>query len=206
MNLICIDENTYAYFQQWNRNIMDKLMSAKPYFEKCAVIIKECPEYILYVTACVKNNIPKQKFSLKYNKTQIAKGLFHKSPEQSDCDLKIDYQIVERNIDSQQMLDDCLEAIEYMIDSYINANAFLWYGNYLDRDKREFSAIGKNDNQDKTIVFRPFKNQLYATSVGHHRSPEGVFQVRGHFRRYQTGQVVWIDGYMKGIDKDTKSK
>lgn len=36
--------------------------------------------------------------------------------------------------------------------------------------------------------------------------PEGVFQVRGHFRRYQTGQVVWIDGYMKGIDKDIKSK
>lgn len=143
MNLICIDENTYAYFQQWNRNIVDKVMSAKPYFEKCTVTIKECPEYILYVTACVKNNIPKQKFSLKYNKKQIVKGMFHKSPEQSDCDLKIDYQIVERNIDSQQMLDNCLEAIEYMIDSYINANAFLWYGNYLDRDKREFSAIGK---------------------------------------------------------------
>lgn len=32
-------------------------------------------------------------------------------------------------------------------------------------------------------------------------NPEGVFQVRGHFRRYQTGKVIWIDGFMKGVDK-----
>ena len=59
----------------------------------------------------------------------------------------------------------------------------------------------RNQKGNKTIVFRPFQNQLYAASVGHHRSPEGVFQVRGHFRRYQTGKVIWIDGFMKGVDK-----
>lgn len=78
---------------------------------------------------------------------------------------------------------------------------YLWYGNFLDRDKREFSAVGKNQKGNKTIVFRPFQDQLYAASVGHHRSPEGVFQVRGHFRRYKTGKVIWIDGFMKGVDK-----
>lgn len=62
--------------------------------------------------------------------------------------------------------------------------------------KRKFSL-----KFNKTIVFRPFQNQLYAASVGRHRSPEGVFQVRGHFRRYKTGKVIWIDGFMKGVDK-----
>lgn len=69
------------------------------------------------------------------------------------------------------------------------------------KDNPEFSAVGTNQKGDKTIVFRPFQNQLYAASVGRHRSPEGVFQVRGHFRRYQTGKVIWIDGYLKGVDK-----
>ena len=97
------------------------------------------------------------------------------------------------------MSQEQLDVMMILVTSYIHTNAFLWYGNFLDRDKREFSAVGKNRNGNKTIVFRPFQNQLYAASVGHHRSPEGVFQVRGHFRRYKTGKVIWIDGFMKEL-------
>lgn len=99
------------------------------------------------------------------------------------------------------MSQEQLNVMIILITSYVHTNAFLWYGNFLDRDKREFSAVGKNQKGNKTIVFRPFQNQLYAASVGRHRSPEGVFQVRGHFRRYRTGKVIWIDGYLKGVDK-----
>ena len=35
-------------------------------------------------------------------------------------------------------------------------------------------------------------------SEGHHRSPQGVFGVRGHFRQYKSGKRVWIEPYQKG--------
>lgn len=137
-----------------------------------------------------------RRFSLKINKKLFAKGEFYPTPEGTN-DFQMHYQLAEETETNQEQLN----VIMILITSYIHTNAFLWYGNYLDRDKREFSAVGTNRNGNKTIVFRPFQNQLYAASVGRHRSPEGVFQVRGHFRRYQTGKVIWIDGFMKGVDK-----
>lgn len=133
---------------------------------------------------------------MKINKKLFAKGEFFPTPEGPN-DFQIHYKIAEEAEMSQEQLN----VMMILITSYIHTNAFLWYGNFLDRDKREFSAVGKNQKGNKTIVFRPFQNQLYAASVGRHRSPEGVFPVRGHFRRYQTGKVIWIDGFMKGVDK-----
>lgn len=126
----------------------------------------------------------------------FAKGEFFPTPEGVN-DFQMHYKLAEEAEMSQEQLN----LMMILITSYVHTNAFLWYGNFLDRDKREFSAVGKNRNGNKTIVFRPFQNQLYAASVGRHRSPEGVFQVRGHFRRYKTGKVIWIDGFMKGVDK-----
>ena len=40
---------------------------------------------------------------------------------------------------------------------------------------------------------------------GHHASPRGIFTVRGHYRRYKSGKVVWIQEYKKGEGK-AKSK
>ena len=37
---------------------------------------------------------------------------------------------------------------------------------------------------------------------GHHRSPEGIFTVRGHYRRYKTGKTIWIKEYKKGTGKE----
>ena len=37
-----------------------------------------------------------------------------------------------------------------------------------------------------------------ATQGGHHRSPQGVFTVRGHYRHYKNGKTLWIDEYQKG--------
>nr|WP_296061492.1 hypothetical protein [uncultured Ruminococcus sp.] len=133
---------------------------------------------------------------MKINKKLFAKGEFFPTPEGVN-DFQMHYKLAEETATRQEQLDVMMT----LIISYIHTNAFLWYGNFLDRDKREFSAVGKNRNGNKTIVFRPFQNQLYAASVGRHRSPEGVFQVRGHFRRYKTGKVIWIDGFMKGVDK-----
>ena len=40
---------------------------------------------------------------------------------------------------------------------------------------------------------------------GHHKSPAGVFTVRGHYRKYQDGRTVWIKPYKKGTGS-TKNK
>lgn len=39
---------------------------------------------------------------------------------------------------------------------------------------------------------------------GSHASPSGEFSVRGHFRHYKSGKVVWINEYRKGTGKKTK--
>ena len=37
---------------------------------------------------------------------------------------------------------------------------------------------------------------------GHHRSPEGIFTVRGHYRKYKSGKTIWIAEYKKGTGKE----
>lgn len=41
-------------------------------------------------------------------------------------------------------------------------------------------------------------------SVGHrgsHASPKGIFSVRGHWRHYKNGNIVWVSEYKKGTGK-----
>ncbi len=193
MNTICIEESAYSYLREWADKDRMKYSLAEPFFRKCEIRKKDNPEFVLYV----ESKGLQRKFSLKINKKLFAKGEFFPTPEGTN-DFQIHYKIAEETVPSQEQLN----VMMVLIISYVHTNAFLWYGNFLDRDKREFSAVGKNQKSNKTIVFKPFRNQLYAASVGHHRSPEGVFQVRGHFRRYKTGKVIWIDGFLKGVDKN----
>ena len=37
-----------------------------------------------------------------------------------------------------------------------------------------------------------------------HASPGGIFSVRGHFRHYKNGKVIWISEYRKGEGKKKK--
>lgn len=41
---------------------------------------------------------------------------------------------------------------------------------------------------------------------GHHRSPEGIFTVRGHYRRYKTGKTIWIKEYRKGTGREMERR
>ncbi len=197
MNTIYIEDSAYSYLREWADEDRLKYSLAEPFFKKCEIRKKDYPECVLYV----ESKGLQRKFSLKINKKLFAKGEFFPTPKGTN-DFQMHYKLAEENSTKQEQLN----AMMTLITSYVHTNAFLWYGNFLDRDKREFSAVGKTpakqwQNGGKVIVFRPFQHQLYAASVGHHRSPEGVFQVRGHFRRYKTGKVIWIDAFMKGVDK-----
>lgn len=37
-----------------------------------------------------------------------------------------------------------------------------------------------------------------------HRSPEHEFEVRGFYRHYKSGKVIWIDGFSKCVGKGKK--
>lgn len=84
---------------------------------------------------------------------------------------------------------------------YIVVNALLLYGNLVDGTSTTVRA--KSDEDDKHYFIKEYDNKLYAVSSHTHRSPEGIFSVRGHFRKYKkSGKVIWIDEYLKGTEKD----
>lgn len=57
-----------------------------------------------------------------------------------------------------------------------------------------------------TYILQKRNGQLIAAPRGSHASPHGEFTVRGHYRHYKSGKVVWIAEYRKGVGKKAKSR
>lgn len=55
-----------------------------------------------------------------------------------------------------------------------------------------------------TYILRQVNGTLLAAPRGSHASPGGIFSVRGHFRHYKNGKVIWISEYRKGEGKKKK--
>lgn len=90
--------------------------------------------------------------------------------------------------------------LKEVVYDVLTANAFLTYGNVF--EEKFVKLNSRNDGHDKVIIFREMDGELYAAEARSHKSPEGVFSVRGHFRKYKSGKVIWIDEFLKGVDKD----
>lgn len=69
-----------------------------------------------------------------------------------------------------------------------------------DRSRGDKSPSGKQKRT--TYILRKTQRGLQMLPKGAHASPHGVFTVRGHYRHYKNGKVVWIGAYQKG--KGTK--
>ena len=52
-----------------------------------------------------------------------------------------------------------------------------------------------------TYILRRNGKTLSVTHRGSHASPRGIFTVRGHWRHYHNGNVVWVSEYRKGTGK-----
>lgn len=52
-----------------------------------------------------------------------------------------------------------------------------------------------------TYILRSINGALSAVPRGSHASPRGIFTVRGHYRHYKSGKVVWVSEYQKGTGK-----
>lgn len=64
----------------------------------------------------------------------------------------------------------------------------------------------KQPSKRITYILRRDNGALVAAPKGSHASPRGEFTVRGHYRHYASGKVVWIAEYQKGAGKKKKSK
>ena len=53
-----------------------------------------------------------------------------------------------------------------------------------------------------TYIFSSSGNGPRVLQRGQHRSPAGIFNVRGHYRHYKNGRTVWIKPYKKGAGKE----
>lgn len=57
-----------------------------------------------------------------------------------------------------------------------------------------------------TYIIQEVNGCLIAAHRGHHAKPRGEFNVRGHFRHYKSGKVVWIAEHRRGTgDKKRKT-
>lgn len=63
----------------------------------------------------------------------------------------------------------------------------------------------KRSSAQTTYIIRKVNGTLLAAPSGSHASPRGIFTVRGHYRHYKSGKVVWVAEYKKGTGKK-KSK
>lgn len=65
---------------------------------------------------------------------------------------------------------------------------------------------GKGSGNGTTYILRATRNGIAAIPKGSHASPSREFSVRGHFRHYKSGKVVWVDEYRKGNSQKKKAK
>lgn len=59
----------------------------------------------------------------------------------------------------------------------------------------------KRKSKRTTYILRSINEALSAVPRGSHASPRGIFTVRGHYRHYKSGKVVWVSEYQKGTGK-----
>lgn len=116
------------------------------------------------------------------------------------------------------------EDVETIITVYCSTMALMVYGNgsrVVDtalspsvsqkpaeaRESVSSGKKGKDTRNSVTYILRATRDGVAAIPQGSHASPSKEFSVRGHFRHYKSGKVVWVDEYRKGTDqKKKKSK
>lgn len=113
----------------------------------------------------------------------------------------------------KQTMNATKDELQTVITVYCSFMALMAYGKF---DAQQTAAIQKKQTESKhsnrktsqrktgnsvTYLMRRGKNGPVFTTSGRHASPSGIFSVRGHYRHYKNGTVIWIDEYKKGTGK-----
>lgn len=197
MDIIHIDAASYDKLMNWqeeNRELVKAIAPYNKYYFQRAEVVFTDSNIVGYFD--FKRDL--LRLRIKRNKKQIANCRIVPKPDDFDNDYGIYFDLMVN--DESLPYDDACKVIQVVANTYIAYNALLIYGDLVDGSS--ITPRTRTEGGDKHYFVREYDNKIYAVSSHAHRSPEGVFSVRGHFRKYKSGKVIWIDEYLKGTDKD----
>lgn len=194
-NRVFLDVDSYNTLDEWASQNVNYVLIDDYFFKKCEIIFQQS-EVVAYVEVKRYNQI---RINIKMAKVQVAKLWIVRTPN-GENHYEIKYEICTDDLSNEQMQ----PVIKTVSNAFFMINGYLFFGNTL--ENREIKAVGRNDGDDKVIVFRKHREKFYYIPVKPHKSPEGVFLVRGHIRHYKDGKDVWINEYFKGVDKEKEQK
>lgn len=101
------------------------------------------------------------------------------------------------------------EGFQSVLTVYCSLMALMAYGTSgmtremeADRTRKPSGgSLAKKPRKRVTYILKSVNGGLAAVPTGSHSSPNGAFNVRGHYRHYKSGKVVWIEEYTKGAGK-----
>lgn len=105
------------------------------------------------------------------------------------------------------------ENLQAVLTVYCSLMALMTYASPVRKTNETTKVVathkptkGKSSRKQNrtTYILRKENGTLLALPRGSHSSPAGIFTVRGHFRHYKSGKVVWIAEYQKGTGKKHK--
>ena len=106
----------------------------------------------------------------------------------------------------------CEEDRQSVLSLYCSVMALIVFGNEtvdLPQPKKKKLAhhqekkrpSHKAQSNGITYILNMRSGEPRISAKGSHKSPNGIFSVRGHYRHYKNGKVVWIEEYAKGHGK-----
>lgn len=108
------------------------------------------------------------------------------------------------------------EEIQSCLSLYCSVTALMVYGKAVETEqepeRRETDGKDCNNGQQKkqakafTYLLHRKGTRLYIGRRGSHTHPKGTFGVRGHYRHYKSGKVIWVNPYTKGEGKRNGKK
>lgn len=178
MDIIHIDAASYDKLMNWqeeNRELVKAIAPYNKYYFRRAEVVFTDSNIVGYFD--FKRDL--LRLRIKRNKKQIANCHIVPTPDDFDNDYGIYFDLMVN--DESLPYDDACKVIQVVANTYIAYNALLIYGNLVDGSS--ITPRARTEGGDKHYFLKEYDNKIYAVSSHAHRSPEGIFSVRGHFRK-----------------------
>lgn len=167
--------------------------------------IKRIPAPLGAIKIIFEYNPLRVRFRRNQNKLTIYASTSEHNLGKLDMELRDGRFVPQKDV---QTLGITSEALIHVFSVYIGLMAYMVYGKVEAHVEGSKRAMREHANGSKNARIRStyslIWNQTEPSGVshgGHHASPKGCFTVRGHYRHYKSGNIVWIKEYTKGKGK-----
>ena len=133
--------------------------------------------------------------------------LYHETKSLGKMEFKVFCGVLIMQRDTTQLSQESRNSV---VTGYCALMAYMVYEQPERIEAEDITPVKSNGTPRKTgnktrttYILRKRRETVY--KGGHHASPKGIFTVRGHYRRYKSGKVVWINEFKKG-EGNKKSK